>query len=243
MPRGARALLLGGAAAVVIAAVIVLATDQRRLAFTNGVAPRQAVATLTPGQRACQRRIPVIERFGLVAPATDTGGRPGPALGVSVLEHRSGGVIRVGRVPAGYRTRIDAPGAPATAEVGRVRSGRDIDVCLDNAGAAPVQLVGTSVTKSSQSDLEAGGRGQRPAGGNLQLIFLRERPISLLEELPAAFARAALFHPPVVGAWTFWLLAALVAVGVPLLLARALRSAWSAEPGDGRGRASGAPYP
>ena len=232
MPRASRALLLGGAALVAVAAVIALAVDHRRLAFSNGVAPHQAVATLAPGQRACQRRVPVIERFELVAPATDTGGHPGPALDVSILDHGSGRVIRTGRVAAGYRTRVDAPGPSAAAPIGRVRHGGAIDVCVQDAGSEPVQLVGTAVRRSSQSGLELGGHGQRPAGGNLQLTFLRQRPTPLLRELPAAFRRAALFHPPVVGAWTFWLLAALLAVGMPLLLARALRLAWDAQPDD-----------
>ena len=119
MPRGARALLLGGAALVLVAAIAALALDRRSLAFSNGVAPNQAVATLGPGQRACQRRVPVIEGFERVAPTTDTGGRPGPALEVAILDHGSGRVIRVGRAAGGYRTRISFPGAPATATVGR----------------------------------------------------------------------------------------------------------------------------
>jgi hypothetical protein len=234
MPRGARALLLGGAALVVVAAIVTLAVDRRRLAFSNGVAPHQAVAALAPGQRACQLRVPVIERFELVAPGTDTGGRPGPALDVSILDHGSRRVIRTGRVAPGYRTRVDLPGPPAIAAVGRVRRDRVIDVCLLDAGSRPVQLVGTAVRRSSQSDLAVGGRRRRPAGGNLQLTFLRERPVPLLTELPVAFRRAALFHPPIVGAWTFWLLTALMAVAVPLLLARALRLAWSAGRDDDR---------
>jgi hypothetical protein len=235
MPRGARALLLGGAALVVVAAIVTLALDRRSLAFSNGVAPNQAVATLGPGQRACQRRVPVIEGFARVTPTTDTGGRPGPALDVEILDHGSGRVIRMGRAAAGYRTRINFPGTPASADVGRVRHGGAIDVCLRNAGSRPVQLVGTAVRRSTQSDLGLGGGArQRPAGGNLQLTFLRARPVPLLAELPAAFRRAALFHPPLVGAWTFWLLAALMAVAVPLLLARALRLAWIADREEGR---------
>lgn len=234
MPRGARALLLGGAALVVVAAVVALALDRRSLAFSNGVAPDQAVATLGPGQRACQRRVPVVEGFDRVAPTTDTGGRPGPALDVGILDHGSGRVIRMGRAARGYRTRINFPGAPATATVGRVRHEGAIDVCLRNTGSQPVQLVGTAVRRSSQSALDLGGGQPRPAGGNLQLTFLRARPVSLLTELPAAFRRAALFHPPVVGAWTFWALTALMAIAVPLLLARALRLAWVADREDGR---------
>ena len=235
MPRGARALLLGGATLVVVAAIAALALDRRSLAFSNGVAPNQAVATLGPGQRACQRRVPVIEGFERVAPTTDTGGRPGPALEVAILDHGSGRVVRVGPAAGGYRTRINYPGAPTTATVGRVRHGGAIDVCVRNAGSQPVQLVGTAVRRSSQSGLGLGGGGrQRPAGGNLELTFLRARPVPLLTELPVAFRRASLFHPPVVGAWTFWLLAVLIAVAVPLLLARALRLAWLADRDEGR---------
>jgi hypothetical protein len=47
----------------------------------------------------------------------------------------------------------------------------------------------------------------------------------MLELVPQAFERAALFRPAWVGPWTFWLLLGLVAAGVPLLLAAAYRSA------------------
>ena len=53
----------------------------------------------------------------------------------------------------------------------------------------------------------------------------RGQPRSLLARLPDAFTHASQFKPGWVGAWTFWALAALVLIAVPLLLARALSGA------------------
>jgi len=61
----------------------------------------------------------------------------------------------------------------------------------------------------------------------LELVRAPER--SLLSEVPDMFERASLFRPGWMGAWTFWLLLAAVAIGVPSLLARALRGALAEE--------------
>jgi hypothetical protein len=65
----------------------------------------------------------------------------------------------------------------------------------------------------------------QPAGTDISLLFLRSHPASSLSLLPAIFRRAALFRPSWIGAWTFWLLAAVVTLLVPLLLALAVRAA------------------
>jgi hypothetical protein len=62
-------------------------------------------------------------------------------------------------------------------------------------------------------------------GWALSLRFLRGHPRPVLSQVPLIIDRAALFRPGPVGPWTFWLLALLVAVAVPLLLAHALRRA------------------
>lgn len=223
MPRVGTAVVLGGALLVLVAAVIVLAGDERRLAFANGVPPAVAAVQLAPGQRACQPAVAVLEPFGGVELAADTGGRGGPALEVTVLDRRARRTLGSGRVPGGYAGRLTTGGAEAVARVGRVRAGREVEVCVVNAGSQPVGLGGT-VGRDRRGARVQLADGRR-LGANLHLTFLRQRPTSLLALMPTAFERAALFHPPVVGAWTFWLLAALLALGVPALLARALAAA------------------
>lgn len=218
-------IVLGGAAVVLVAAVVTLLTDQRSVAFVNGVAPTSGVALLRPPQRVCQRDVAVFEPFGGIGLAAITAGRPGPALDVTVLDHRSRRELGRGRVPAGYRTAVATPTQLAVARLGRVRSRRSIDVCVKDAGSGLVLLTGTREPRPQNVDLVLIARGEPKIGANLALTFLSRRPSSLFTRLPTAFERAALFHPPFMGAWTFWLLAALVAVAVPLLLARGLRSA------------------
>lgn len=238
MPRSGAAAVLAGALAVVIAAVVVLATDERTLAFANGVAPATSAVRLEGGQRACQPGVAVVEPFAAVVLAADTGGRPGPPLEVSVLDRRARRTLASGRVASGYAGDATTGRAPAAAPVGRVRPGRQVAVCVANPGAQPVALAGT-VGRDRREPRVVLADGRR-LEANLHLTFLRPRPASLLSLLPKAFDRAALFHPPLVGAWTFWLLAALLGIGVPLLLARALHSASEDRPvadpaGDGGG--------
>jgi hypothetical protein len=221
MPRGAAAVLGGGCLAVVLAALLALARDERTLAFSNGVAPIEPALELGPGQRACQLGVAVVEPFAAVSPAADTGGAPGPVLGVSV---RRSGARRSGLAPGGYASRLDDPASYPIARVGPVPAGPPVDVCIANGGSRPVALGGTVGNELRDSRLVREGGGA-PQTANLHLVFLRERPTSLLTELPRALRRAALFHPPWIGAWTFWLLAGLVTVAVPLLLGRAL--AWA----------------
>ncbi len=211
-----------GAVVIVVAAVVALLLDQRELAFTNGVAPGEEVVRLKPQLNACQRNVQVLAPFATIRLATDSHHRPGPLLRLTVLERRSGRVLGGGTVPAGYVTRLDAPQDQISGFVGRVKAKRAIDVCVTNVGGQAVALGGTLESRPENSDLTAGIRRARPVPGNLALSFLKPKPSSLLAELPAALRRAALFHPSFVGAWTFWVLAALLAVVVPLLLARAV---------------------
>jgi hypothetical protein len=67
--------------------------------------------------------------------------------------------------------------------------------------------------------------GRRLPNRDIAMVFPRAEPKSVLALVPEMFRRAALFRPGWVGAWTFWLLAALILLGAPLLLARALASA------------------
>ena len=223
MPRRAVTVLAFAVLLGLVAALVSAAVDRRELAFTSGVSARNLAVQLEPGRRACQLAVEVVEAFDRVQVTPDPLGRPaGPALRVEV--HGAGlGAARSGTAPGGY-------GAFATtsARVGRVAPGRTVDVCVVNAGAMPVGLRGGPPETVPESRLHL-GRGREPeVEQDLQLVFLRDDAPSLLSELPQAFARAALFHPDGMGAWTFWLLLAVVAAGVPALLALALRLALGA---------------
>lgn len=230
MPSRAAGVLLAGALAVALGAIIVLATDERTLAFSNGVAAETVIAQLAPGQRACQPGVVVAEPFAGVELVLDTGGRPGPPLELTVRERRARDTLATGKVRGGYAGRLGTGGAVAVARLRRVRAGRQVQVCVANAGRQPVGVTGTSGRERREPRVQL-RRPPRRLSANLHLNFLRPRPTSLLAELPRAFERAALWHPPLVGAWTFWLLAALVGLGVPLLLAWAVYAASALSPG------------
>ena len=222
--RRARAALLIGAAVVVAAAVVTLATDRRDLAFVNGVAPLEPVVTLRPHDVVCQEGVITRAPAASVQLVTYTAGQPGPPLQVDVHGHEHHRTVGSGRTASGYRTAFGEADTPVVAPTGEIRSDRSIDVCVENLGARDVALMGTP-TKLRQSKLMMGAQDGPPLPGSLSLSFLQDHPVTLLAELPTALRRAALFHPPIVGAWTFWFLAAVMAIGVPLLLARAVSSA------------------
>jgi hypothetical protein len=203
------------------ALAIVAASDERELAFTTNVRVVVSVADVRPGQEACERGLDTTAAFDTVELHLASGTEPAPPLDVTARDSRSRSVLARGRVPRGGRDNV-----PVRARVGpEVPEGRRIDVCLRNAGSRPVGLYGGP-------DWESPGRawvGRRRARGDIRIVFLRSEPRSALSLVPEIFERAALFRPEPVGAWTFWLLLVLVAVGVPLLLAAALRAA--ADPG------------
>jgi hypothetical protein len=95
-----------------------------------------------------------------------------------------------------------------------------IALCVRNQGRHRATLAGGDTAPTSGTTFA--GRSQ-PA--DLSLAFFREHPPSTLDSVPAMFRHATAFRPGWVGTWTFWVLAALLAVGVPLLCALALRRA------------------
>jgi hypothetical protein len=85
-------------------------------------------------------------------------------------------------------------------------------------GTSKVGFVGvhpTIVTSSASLD------GKDLPGRDIAIVFPRDKPKSALALVPEMFRRASLFRPGWLGAWTYWVLAALVLLAAPLLLARA----------------------
>ena len=200
----------------VAALAVVAAGDRRGRVSGLAVSPLAVATSMKPGEEACQRPIRVTQRFGQVRFRVGTAGRPGPELVVAIRDVDSGSSIRSGRLAAGYPDNSEP-----VVFVGDVPPGRRIAVCIRNIGDRAVALIGSSGDLVPGTKLYLEGR---PGNGDLTISFYAAHRPSALDEVPEIFRRAALFRPAVVGTWTFWVLAVLLVVGVPLLLLGALQS-------------------
>jgi hypothetical protein len=203
--------LLLGAAALVTAGV----SDQRTTAFSVDVPPSTPVALVGPRQTVCQTPLLVASP---TAGLTVWAAGPVPrATGFLVTVHNA----ETGAVLA--RTELTAVSAPLLSPValrGRLthplaRSTR-VTVCLSSVSSGVVNLLGSTSGPVSGA-LTLNGKRSNLA---LAMIFSAPRSQSLIALLPTVFARAALFHPRWIGAWTFWALL----VGLVISAALVLRS-------------------
>jgi GT2 family glycosyltransferase len=188
---------------------IAAGNDKGGVAFTNASAPVGEVVSLGPGGTSCER-VDAPAGFDAVRLIT-IAKTNGQQLRAVVREPASGAVIGRGHglLPAGN--------GQVGVYVGRVRGGRTIDLCLQNASARRIGLYGAPGRARAR-------RNGVNRAGDPTLVFETE-PRSLLHRIPDAFQRAALFKPGFLGAWSFWLLAALVLLAVPALTALALSRA------------------
>jgi hypothetical protein len=213
--------LLGVCAATVVVLLLSAVTSKERRAFTLGVAAAGPVTTLQPGQEVCEEPVVVPDgaaAFDRVAFSLGTFGRPGPPVDVRVSAVNGSFQAR-GRLPGGYADVKRAP-TPAVA-VGHVAPLREpLRICLRNAGTAKVAVYGNGDLASRTSTAVKDGK---LAGADISLVLERNAPRSALSLVPAMFSRTSLWRAGWVGAWTYWLLAAIVLLAVPALLAVALR--------------------
>jgi hypothetical protein len=207
-------------ALVVLVLALTLALRSNGLAFTLGVSNGGAVAPLRPGQQACQGVIVVPEEgtFDRVRFSVGTFFRPGPPLAVTVKEDQ-GRVLGRGRLPGGYADI--ARTSSQTVRVGEVGVGRRVTVCIANEGTRNVAVYGNAGIASRTTSATVAGKS---VDADLNLAF-ETKPRSIASLWPAIADRAALFRAQLVGPWTYALLAALVLLAVPALLARALVAA------------------
>lgn len=217
--------LLGLCLAAVLALVVVAGARETRLAFTLGVTPSVALRAIEPGQTGCQGPIdvPAGGAFDAVEIPLGTYRRPGPALAVTVRGEPGGEVLARGRLARGYPDVAD--GLQRIALDREVPAGGAITVCLRNAGAARVAPYGNLDISVAFSTYTVDGE---PTSSDVAIRF-QQPAQSLLSRFGQVADRAALFRPGWVGPWTYWLLAALVALGIPALLAVALRGALRAD--------------
>jgi hypothetical protein len=220
MRRAGAIVLLAVAGLGLLGLLVVAGRDKRDLAFTLGVVPTIPAATLKPGVRVCQVPIGVPDEFNRVRLRAGSPGGPGQPLQLTVVDVATNSVVGRGRLPGGYPYSTEQ-----SASVGQVGAERRIAVCVRNLGGRNVQIFGNTDAGSPTSHAFIRGRG---LPNDLTLVFLRSGERSQLAALPDLFERASVFRPGWVGPWVYWLLAAGVLLGVPLLLARAL--ALSEEP-------------
>ena len=226
-------------AAIAIAAVV-LAVVAGELVFAAGkssdlvqstyVNPVVPVAPVKPGASVCQQPFGISETFDSVRFNAGTFGKPGPPLYVSVTDQDSRAELASGAVRQGW---VDN-GEAQNVDVGSVKPGPSVSVCIRNGGQVTTYLYG---------DYYHGAFGKGPLGvtptnstniayvdgvpleGDVALSLHSTEEHTRLSWIPALFRHAAAFKPPFVGAWTFWLLALLLIAGAPLALWAALRSA------------------
>lgn len=195
-------------------------TTSTTLAFTLGVPSATPSPPIKPGHVACQKPItvPPAGDFDRVDFEAGTYYRRGPALDVVVRSLQGPPLRRHGVLAAGYpdvgvqqRQVVD---------VGEVPGGTLIEVCLRNRGPGDVAFFGNTDGWSAQSTGYVDGAA---VGYDFDVVFRRD-PRSFATLLPDMARRASLFRPAWVGPGLYWGLLALLLVGVPLLIARALRS-------------------
>ncbi len=195
------------------------ATQKDTLAFTLGVPSNAAVAPLKAKQTVCQAPIAVPDgaaAFDRVVVHLGTYGRPGSPLDLTVRT-ADGRLVADGRLPGGY-----ADNTRPSIRVGRVTDRSPLRVCLRNAGTRAAAVYGAADAASRTSTAMLDGK---PLNADLNLVFERDPARSVASLGPAILSRAALFRASWIGSWAYALLGILFVVGIPALLAVALRDA------------------
>ena len=222
MRRGGLIAFAAVFAAGLVLLVVLAVTRDSPLVYTIGSGAAAPSAPLKAGEEACQGPLsPPAEAFDRVVLSLGTYGKPGQPVDVLVRDAASRRVLSRGRLAGGYPDIARAPehSIPVTS----ITPHAAIEVCARNAGSAKVAVFGATGLAHRTSSATVAGKAQ--PGVDLAVRLERGQPRSLLARLPDAFTHASQFKPGWVGAWTFWVLTALVLIAVPLLLARALSGA------------------
>jgi hypothetical protein len=163
---------------------------------------------IAPHQQACLNSVTVdpnsrIAEFHLRLAEPSRSGGPPVELVLSAPGYR--GVVEV---PGGYAGgTVSLPmKPPARSLIG--------SACFINRGRTTVLFDGTTEARSlSRSSMVIAGK---PVVGDIALTFLDGSPRSLLDGLGEVFGHASTLTDRFVPVWLIWLLAVIVALGVPL---------------------------
>ena len=225
-PRSLRLGFLSvGLAVTGVAAARELAYSAPRLAGTDSVQPARYVATVAPGQTACQ---PATIPPGTAAVRVFEGtySHPGPALKVTLLDRTR--ELSDTSVPQGY------PSAFLVVPVPIVRSEvYDGAVCLRNIGPTPLALAGT--VGSAMATVS-----NAPVGAALTIDFFRAGSESWLALTPTIAGRLAVAGDSFHGEWSLWIVGALTAAMWVIAVAIVLKSPTKAPSPPPRGHSDGA---
>jgi len=203
-----------------IGLVILAAADRR--GFRLGL-NTESVVMVEPGEEACRTLIRPLQagadQVNFWARGANVDGSA-PPITLRVRKGRQSQLLAIARLPA------ERAGPRHAALRGSVAGARKVAACFTNDGAVSLALTPRPGTPTRVVPARL---RERTDNVDVALELVRAPERSLLSEVPDMFERASLFRPGWMGAWTFWLLLAAVAIGVPSLLARALREALAEE--------------
>lgn len=163
---------------------------------------------LAPGQQACMTSVGV-EPNSLAAQFELHPAKPGPQGGPPVtLVLSAPGYRSVSQLAGGY------PGGLATVPMTPSRHSLLATACFIDKGNTGVVLLGSAEARTvSRSATNIAGVS---VAGDVSLTFLDTRPSSLLEQAGTIFSHASNLTDHLIPVWLIWILAVLVAFGVPL---------------------------
>jgi hypothetical protein len=221
MRRRALAGFLAVLAVGLIAVAAVGLTRGSGLVYSLGVSAAGPAVAVAPGGVACQTPISVPDgaAFDRVGVTLSTYEQPGSELMVEVRSVDGDRRLATGTLPAGYRD------GPHVVEVGRVATRAPLAVCLRNTGSGPLAVYGQPTIASPRTNATLDGK---KLGIDMAITLNREQR-SFIALLPTMAERASLFRAGWVGPFTYLVLALLVVIGAPLLLARAMAAAARAD--------------
>jgi hypothetical protein len=217
MPRSA-VLFVASCALGMAALLFTGLVEQRSEAFTLGVAPATTVAHLGPRDTVCQRPIDVPDEFSGLRLTLAAALPPGAPVRVDVRAARDGRRLASGSARGGYGSKP----VGVTVALEPVDRRERIEVCLHGSSHGGTLVFGNSGAATRESFASLNGRR---VDLDVAIVFLRAEPASLLSLTGDILSRASLFHGGWVEPWMLGLLAALVLIAVPALLAAALVAA------------------
>ncbi|MCW3020493.1 MAG: hypothetical protein JWN10_2801 [Solirubrobacterales bacterium] len=207
-------------ASAIAAAVIVFGAlvwflpylTKKQTSVSSVPAPSALTATspyqLAPGQQACMTSV-AVEPNSLAAQFELHPAKPGPQGGPPVaLVLSAPGYRSVSQLAGGY------PGGLATVATTPPRHSLLASACFVDRGDTDVVLLGSAEARTvSRSGTSIAGVS---VVGDVALTFLDTRPSSLVEQAGTIFSHASNLTDHLIPVWLIWILAVLVAFGVPL---------------------------
>ena len=205
---------VGALLAVAVVLAIVLSQTTRHAIGSNFVPPQAFVAQVPGGARVCQSREHIPSGTGAIQVRIGTFGRPGPRLELSVAGPTGGTLARRVRT-AGW------PEGDVAIPVARLGERQGAEVCLRNAGSAPIAVAGGRTLGA------AAVVGGQPASGGITLRYLEPEARSWWGFAPEIADRVARLRDAPPGALTLPLFLVLaigtLAAAVALVLREARR--------------------